>query len=279
MIENLKEIEQITINEEWNVEISVITVCYNSKDTITNTFDSILKQNFSSMEYIIVDGGSNDGTIQIINNYKNKFIEKNIRIQIVSEPDSGIYDAINKGLRLSRGKIISILNSDDQFESNAVIYMQAAAVKEPNVGIFYGFIRQIYKGSELVTHRYNYDLILSDLDAGIQSAAQHPTCFVRRSVYEEIGCFDTSFKLAADYDFLLRAKKNGIIFFPLDRIITIFNLGGSTDQAPLSFRMEERYRAQKNNDLISEREYKKNKAKINPTLFQKIINRISILPS
>ena len=251
-------------------EVSVITVCRNSSDTIAKTFDSVLDQQFADMEYIVIDGASTDGTLSIIDDYRDRFTGRGIRMHLTSEPDQGIYDAMNKGIMASRGSLIAILNSDDKYEPNALDKMHQAASDHQEVGIFYVFIRQFYNSQELVVHRYNYDCILTDLSAGIHSAAQHPTCFIRRSVYEEIGAYDPSYKLAADYDFLLRAKKYGICFFPVDQVIASFALGGATDTTPMQVRLKERYRAQFTNGLIDKYYYHKQLRNLRSSPYQKM---------
>lgn len=235
--------------------ISVITVCRNSAETIGRTFQSILDQGFDGVESIVIDGVSTDGTLDIVEDYQARFKARGLNMTVISEPDEGIYDAMNKGLKQCRGELVGILNSDDQYEAGALEHIHCAAQENPKAGIIYGFLRQVISGRELSVYRYNFDFILSDLSAGIQAAVQHPTCFVRRSVYDSIGTFDEGYRLAADYDFLLRAKRKGVKFLGLDEVIATFNSGGVTDTTPLEIRMEERYRAQLTNGLISQKKY------------------------
>ena len=254
--------------------ISIITVCRNSSVTIAQTFESVLSQQFNDMEYIIIDGASTDGTLEIIHRYHDRFDQQGILVKVVSEPDQGIYDAMNKGISLCCGDLIGILNSDDQYEPDALNKIHQAACAHPKIGIFYGFLRLVFCGQELSIYRYNYDLILSDLSAEIQSAAQHPTCFVRCGVYEKIGLFNSSYRLAADYDFLLRAKRLEVRFLALDIVITTFNSGGASYTTPLQVKFEERYRAQFVNNLIDEREYKAQLRKLRGSPLRRLIRAL-----
>jgi glycosyltransferase involved in cell wall biosynthesis len=240
----------------WVPRISIVTVCRNSEATIERTFRSLLDQTWSNFEYVVIDGKSVDGTVRIIEKYLPIFREKNIPLSYLSEDDDGIYDAMNKGIALCHGDFIGILNSDDYYDVNALHHVEEAAINKPDVDIIYGFLRQVKKGKELVIHRYNYDYILSDLGSGVFSAAQHPACFVKRSVYETIGAYDTSFSIAADYDFLLRAKRKNMRFVPLDHIMTTFSLDGFSMQVSTCVLLEERYRAQYRNGLLTEGEYR-----------------------
>jgi len=254
--------------------VSIVTVCRNSATTIARTFQSLLNQSFVGMESIVIDGASSDHTMEIVNDYRKRFQAKGITMSVVSEPDDGIYDAMNKGIKRCRAELIGILNSDDQYEPEVVEKMYNAACKNPDVGIVYGFLRLMQDGRELNTYRYNYDYILSDLSAGVQSAAQHPTCFVRSKVYDIIGTFDPSYRMAADYDFLLRAKSRGVEFLALDEIITTFPLGGVSTTTPEKIRHEERYRAQFANGLIDNSFYQKKLRQLRMGSLQRLFSKV-----
>ena len=202
-------------------KISVITVCFNSKNTIINTFESILNQTIDvEFEYIIIDGGSTDGTLGIINNYRTKFNDRGIKTIVISEADKGIYDAMNKGINFATGDFIGLLNSDDFYELGTLETIKLAADLNPGVDIFYGLLRVLMSdGEELQIYRYNYENYLAKIGSGCESGAQHPTCFVKKSLYERIGNFDMQFRTAADYDFLLRAKLASAKFKGLDLLL------------------------------------------------------------
>jgi glycosyltransferase involved in cell wall biosynthesis len=238
-------------------KISVITVCFNSKKTIVDTFESILNQTLKGgFEYIVIDGASTDGTLEIINSYKLKFKEKGIDFTLVSEKDRGIYDAMNKGIKLACGNYIGLLNSDDFYELNTLDSIRTAAYSNPDVDIFYGFLRVLMDdGEELQVFRYMYENYLGKIGSGCESGAQHPTCFVKKSLYERIGYFDLQYTTAADYDFLLRAKLMNAKFKSLDMILSNFRNNGVSNTISNFEKIEQRYNTHFNHGLISSKEY------------------------
>jgi glycosyltransferase len=184
------------------VLFSIITVVYNNHQTISDALESVLNQNYSPLEYFIIDGESTDGTLDIIKRYQDK-IKK-----IVVEPDEGIYDALNKGLRLAQGEIIGLLNSDDLYIDNNVLIKVAAIFKNyPEIDIVYGDLvyvkaKDIYKTVRYWTSKPYYETFFEDGEI-----PPHPSVFVRKRVYEQIGGFNTDLKFASDYEFILRALK------------------------------------------------------------------------
>lgn len=235
--------------------VSIITVCRNSASTIERTFESVLRQSYSPLEYIVVDGASHDGTIDILGKYESVFLKEGISFRWLSEPDFGIYDAMNKGLDRAQGEIVGILNSDDYYEPGALQAVASAADSNPDVGIFYGFLRVHWGGEEILTYRYRYERYLLNRQSGIYSATQHPTCFVRTRVYDLLGQFDTRFSIAADHDFLIRASLAGVKFHALDTVISNFTSGGASDQMSDFTRHKERYEVWQKNGLLSAEEY------------------------
>ncbi len=202
--------------------VSVITVCYNSEKTIKDTLESVLSQNYRRIEYILIDGKSNDETISIIKSYENKFIEKEIIYKWISEHDNGIYDAMNKGILMATGDIIGIINSDDWYESEAV--SKIVAKMEKRIDIYYGNLK-IYENEELKYIQIP-DEGLEKLKKGM--IIPHPTVFVRKEVYKKIGLFSTEYKIVSDWDFLLRAYLFGFEFLRIDENIANFRLGGES---------------------------------------------------
>ena len=203
-----------------NPLVSIITVCYNSEATVSRTIESVLKQTYSNIEYIIVDGASKDGTMDIINSYKKRAKS----MKIISEPDRGIYDAMNKGIRMSSGEIIGIVNSDDYYESDAVecIVKKYLEFENRKRLIIYGYERNMLRGEEVEVVFYHH----RNLE---KKNINHPTCFVTRNTYDYLGLFDLKYKSAADYDFLLRAYfDKSILFIPIEKIISNFELGGTS---------------------------------------------------
>jgi glycosyltransferase len=181
------------------MKVSIITVCFNSDKTLADTIASVASQDYPDIEYILVDGGSSDNTKAIIQQYA-----EHVNI-FISEPDKGIYDAMNKGLALAKGDVIGILNSDDVLAGNYVISMIADAFScHPEIDCVYGDL--LYVAAD------NTEKVIRTWKAGPFRPNSfvngwmppHPSFYVRREVYMECGFFDLSFPLAADYEFMLR---------------------------------------------------------------------------
>lgn len=199
-----------------NVKVSVITPCFNSEKTIQKTLESMLNQTYNNYEYIIIDGKSTDKTLQIIEKYKPLFGEK---IQVYSEPDKGIYDAMNKGIMKASGDIIGIVNSDDYYELDALENM-VNEVPDDKYFILYGFQRCITKGQEDKVVLFNH----RNLDTQMIT---HPTCFVSKDTYKDFGLYNLEYRSSADYEFMLRVfHSEKVTFKPVYKIISNFESGG-----------------------------------------------------
>jgi len=199
-----------------NYKISVITVCYNSEKTIERTIKSILNQTYDNFEYIIIDGLSSDLTLDIIKKYTYSFKGK---MKWISEQDNGIYYAMNKGIKMANGDLICLLNSDDWYEPNAFEIMNNHYHGEP-YKIQYAMQRIITKGKEEQCNILHHQFLNKHM-------IPHQTCFVTKSIYKEIGLFDTHYKSAADYDFTIRASLDTrVIFEPIYTILVSFRSGG-----------------------------------------------------
>jgi glycosyltransferase len=180
------------------VKISVITAVYNNHATITSALDSIFNQSYPSVEIIVIDGGSTDGTLDILNLSKD-------RIDVlVSEPDNGIYDALNKGIVHSSGDVIGFLHSDDLFENNEVLAKVADSFQDAMVEAVYGDLVYVRYDDIGQVIRYWKSGHYDDDALSRGWMPPHPTFYVRRSVYERLGGFDTRYRIAADYDTVLR---------------------------------------------------------------------------
>mgnify|MGYP000497006826 CR=1 FL=1 len=177
---------------------SIITVSYNSATTIRDTINSVLSQSYTNIEYIIIDGQSTDGTIDIIKSYGNKISK------FISESDKGIYDAMNKGLKIATGDIIGILNSDDMYASDNVLQKVADTFKDPSIEISYGDLNYV-KANDINTITRKWKAGTHQLKSFYWGwMPPHPTVFVRKDIYEKVGIFNTQLKSAADYELMLR---------------------------------------------------------------------------
>jgi glycosyltransferase involved in cell wall biosynthesis len=226
------------------MKISIITVCYNSAATIKRTMESVLNQTYKDIEYIIIDGASTDGTLEIIKAYQDSFQG---RLKVVSEPDNGIYDAMNKGIRMASGELIGILNSDDYYEPMAVEYIENNK-RDDKYQILYGFMRSVKDGEEFKIDRCSHKFMRNAMIA-------HPTCFVSKKIYEDFGGYDLQYVSVADYDFMLRMSENkDVKFYPVDHVITNFAMGGmsATDAAWLDL-----LKLRRNYGIITEKQYKR----------------------
>lgn len=204
--------------------VSIITVSYNSTETIQDTIDSIRRQSYPHTEYIVVDGCSTDGTVDILKE-NDAVIDR-----WVSEPDDGVYDAMNKGVRMSTGDIIGILNSDDWYEPEAVETVVRAFEDHDDVDLVHGALN-IWDEEGQLHARYGRK---DGLPAEFVAPFNHPTCFVRRRVYESLGTFALDLPTAADYDFMLRFLRSGRKDIYIDDVLTNFRQGGASTEYALS---------------------------------------------
>lgn len=199
-------------------KISIITISYNSQNTIERTIQSVLSQNYENLEYIIIDGKSTDCTMKII----EKYID---RVDIlISEKDNGISDAFNKGIMLCTGDIIGIINSDDYLEPNAL--MNLASAYNDNIDVYRCNIFICnpdtgFKCREIPSMKFNIIPFFIHVS--------HQGTFVKRSTYNLYGMFDVSFRYMMDLDFLTRCYKEGAIFKYVNIDVATFNTGGVTN--------------------------------------------------
>ena len=180
------------------IKVSIITVCYNSERTIESTVKSVLDQKYPHIEYIVVDGESNDGTLEILNKFSNRISK------MVSEPDKGMYDAMNKGILAATGDIVGILNSDDFFYDDQVISKVAQAFQDQETEATIGDIVFVKESSENEILRRYPSKKWTPAKFAWGYMPPHPSFFVRRAVFEKFGLYKTNFKIAADYELLIR---------------------------------------------------------------------------
>ena len=181
------------------MRVTIITVCFNSQNTIEATLKSIASQTYTDIEYIVVDGASTDGTLQLLSKYKS-----NIH-RLVSEPDNGLYDALNKGILLATGDIISILHSDDCFaDDNVIEKIVKIFDKHPDKMIVLSELK-VYRSkfeTSHIRHISSQSFIPEQLKYGLMPP--HTSTFIRKIIYETHGNFNTNYKIAADFDLFLR---------------------------------------------------------------------------
>lgn len=184
------------------MKISIVTVTYNSEKTLTDTLESILKQTYTDYEHIIVDGLSNDNTMQIVKEYEAKYQGK---LRYISEKDTGLYDAMNKGIKMATGDVIGLLNSDDILASNKVLETIAKTLNETGCDGTYADL--IFMDEETMSKpKRIWKSPKGKIERGWHPA--HPTLYLKREIYDKIGNFHTQFRICADYDFMLRLLKD-----------------------------------------------------------------------
>lgn len=208
------------------MQISVITVCYNSAPTIADTLRSVDAQSWNEREHLIVDGGSRDGTLEVAARHAKPWR------RVVSEADAGIYDAMNKGLRLARGEVIGFLNSDDFYPTPATLAAVAAAFADPALDACYGDLCYVRRDDPRRVVRYWRS---SAFRPGLFRAGwspPHPTLYVRRRVYERCGGFDPAYRIAADFELMLRLLEvHRIAARYLPEVLVHMRTGGVTNRS------------------------------------------------
>lgn len=216
-----------------SVKVSIITVCLNSEKTIEKTILSVLGQSYKNIEHIVIDGASTDKTIEIINKYKKRIS------MLVSEKDQGVYDGMNKGIKLAHGQVIAFLNSDDFYTNNLVVEKIMKAFQDKKCGGVYGdlmFINKNYKSPNPLKLWRPGMFSLRQVLSGWH--IPHPTFFVRRDFYKKFGNFDTNFTISADYDlmtrFFLKGKLQPIY---LPETLVQMRRGGSSTQLKNKLKM------------------------------------------
>lgn len=215
--------------EKKSIKVSIITATYNSEKTIQSCVESIFKQEYKNIENIFIDGGSTDNTVEIIKDLIN--LDKRTNWQIISEPDEGIYDALNKGLKLATGEIIGFVHSDDFLANKSIIsnIVEEFTNDRMTDGI-YGNLHYIDKFNEqrIVRTWKSCDFNAKLIRKGWMPA--HPTLFLRKQVYMKYGYFNLSFKISADYDFILRIFNNNKLNVKyLPKVITKMRIGGASN--------------------------------------------------
>lgn len=208
------------------MKFSIITAVYNNAATIADAIESVLSQTHDDIEYIVIDGGSSDGTQAIIERYRE-------RIAVyVSEPDKGIYDALNKGIARASGDVVCFLHSDDIYADESVIEKANALFEQSGAQSIYGDLVYVKKENVAKVIRYWQSGEFAPAKLGRGWMPPHPTFMVKRSVYEAHGGFDTGFRIAADYDTVLRflgVQKISTAYLP--QVMVKMRLGGESNKS------------------------------------------------
>lgn len=206
------------------MKISIITIAFNSAETIEYTIQSVLKQTYSDVEYVVIDGASTDGTMAVVNRYRNNFAT------VISEKDNGIYEAMNKGVQHSTGDIIGILNSDDFYADENVLSEVAEKFRTTHCDALYADLVYVDRNDE--------NRIIRTWRAGRYTRGKfrrgwmppHPTFFVRKKCYDDFGLYNLQLRSAADYELMLRfIHRHNISVDYLPRVITKMRTGGQSN--------------------------------------------------
>ena len=210
-----------------DLKVSIITVVLNRENVIKSCIESVASQDYPNVEHVIIDGGSQDGTLDLISPFLGE------HVKLVSEQDDGLYDAINKGINLATGSIVGLLHSDDVFASRHTVSNVVEEFKKSTCSAVYGdveFFRFVSDGRKVITRRWHagtYDK--AKLDRGWMPP--HTSLFTRRSVYQELGDFNTSYEISADYDFVLRMLVNNYKMNYLPTVLVQMGVGGKSTES------------------------------------------------
>ena len=198
--------------------VSIITVTLNAAETLDRTIQSVINQTYENLEYIVIDGGSKDRTVDIIAEHAHRIDHW------ISEPDHGISDAFNKGISCAKGEIIGILNASDWYELDAVSTVTQVFNQNPDINVVCGWLQYWRDGRRDYVFTSNPNKLMNEM------TVNHPTMFVRRSVYEKLGPFQVDFRYAMDYEFALRLVVAGVKVVSLDRILAHMQYEGLSSQ-------------------------------------------------
>ncbi len=222
------------------MKISVVTAVYNRQATIVEAIESLQAQTHTDFEHVIQDGGSTDGTIDLIKSATDE------RARLKSEPDEGIYDAINRGILRAEGEVIGLMHSDDVFATPRVLEKVAKCFSKPDIAGVYGDLEYVSAGdTDKVVRYWKSGSYTPDL-LSKGWMPPHPTLYLRREVFERFGLFDTSYRIAADYDAMLRyLGKGGIKLAYIPEVLVRMRVGGASNRSlkQLILKSREDYRA------------------------------------
>lgn len=206
--------------------ISIITATFNSVKTLKDTIQSVLRQTNKDFEYLIIDGGSTDETIDIVKSYESEFSG---RLKWVSEKDQGIYDAMNKGIKMASGDVVGILNSDDYFTSDDILQTVDNAFKSHEIDAIYGDIHFIRDGNPQKCIRYYSSRMFTPFWLRFGFMPAHPSFYCKREVFERAGLYSLDYKIGADYEMMVRLfKKYKIVSRYINKDFVTMRTGGAS---------------------------------------------------
>ncbi|EGR2422861.1 glycosyltransferase [Vibrio cholerae] len=219
------------------MKVSIITVCYNSAKTLEDTIVSVVSQDYENIEYIIIDGGSTDRTNEIVEKYAG-----NIDVYL-SEKDEGLYDAMNKGIKLAKGDVIGILNSDDFFASKSSVSNLMSGFSQSNVDAVYSDLVYVQAdNTNKITRLYSSKIFKRSLiKFGLM--LPHPTFYAKRSVYEKCGFYKLNYRVAADFEFITRCAVRGMQFKRVPKVTVKMREGGISSRGLL-------WRVHQNSEIV-----------------------------
>ena len=226
------------------MKLSIITVVYNNIKYIKSNLECIEKQSLKDIEHIVIDGGSTDGTFEYLQS------NHEMPVELVSEPDSGIYDAMNKGLKIAKGDIIGFLNSDDIYASDSILERIAEIFSNNKVDSVYGDLVCMDKDfKKTIRHWKSGEYREGIMENGWMPP--HPAFFVRKSIYDKYGNFNTDFEISSDYELMLRLlHKNNISTYYLPKVIVNMRSGGKSYKVSNYLtKFKEDYMAMKTNNI------------------------------
>lgn len=227
-------------------KITVVTVVYNAVETLEQCIKSVIEQSYRPLEYVVIDGGSSDGSLDLIRKYED-YIDA-----WVSEPDDGVYDAMNKGIEKATGDVVGLLNADDFYEEETADIVARTHADHPESVIVGAMNRVQEDGSTFtlrrnLTHQYLEETILYTMPVN------HPATFVPATVYDRLGTFDSQFHILGDYDFICRCHANDVPFVFVDEVLTNMRVGGLSSGANnVVKRAGERYAVRQKNNMVGE---------------------------
>lgn len=198
------------------MKVSIITVAFNSGRTLADTFRSVLAQTYNDIEYIVVDGGSKDNSLNIIREWEPRF---NGRMRWISEKDKGIYDAMNKGFQMATGDVVGIINSDDFFTSNDIVERFVPEFSDETIDAIYGDVHFVRDGNFGKCIRYYSSRHFHPFWLRYGFMPAHPSFYARREVFERAGLYKTDYKIGSDYEMMVRLFRTYNIrakYLPMD---------------------------------------------------------------